>query len=107
MENVGAGKSKHDIAKALEDAIPTLVARRQIAETMWDTLNANTLSEPSLNDLKVCLWGTPEEYYRMEAYQRAERLKARSDQPSAAPQTGEQKEKGYWEKVSQAVLKGS
>ena len=37
---------------------------------MWSTLNNYTLGEPAWTELEVCLSGTPDHYYEIEAHDR-------------------------------------
>jgi hypothetical protein len=54
----------------------------QLAETMWNALNNYTLGEPTLSELEVRFSGTPDRYYHIEGHERAERMRARTDQRS-------------------------
>ena len=54
-----------------------------MAETMWDVLRDYTLGEQPVNQLEVCFSGTPDRYYRIEAHERAARMRARAEQDAA------------------------
>jgi hypothetical protein len=87
-------RKRHDGKTEYDDASSTI--DHAMAETMWDVLHTYTLGEPFRgNELTVLLSGTPDDYYRMEAHEREERLRARGEPvPVSNPA-------GFWPPVRQ------